>query len=249
MVVRIEPRPDLTFEVVNSGGRCEETTSGPGDDEIWWTAFVGSVVPGDVPVSAGEHSVMQVPDLRTIQLNFDAWSDMSSGKAAAYPPEILLWPARPFKLGEVGIVGLLGLEVDDEDAARNLLRGFWDAFGEALKVVALGAFASISAGDSALKILEKVGVQVTVSLTAVLVGVAIAAAITFTAMCFWSAWAPADIVGFDIFTFDALTLAVRTDVLQALPAATERSWRLEGEWQRVRERPQPKIGTPGSTRP
>jgi hypothetical protein len=242
LVVRIEPREDLTFQIVNSGGRCVETTSGPGDDEIWWTAYVTSVVPNAEPGSS-----LDVRDVQAIHLNFDGWSDMEDGKAARYDRAVELWPPRRFQLGEVGAIGLVGIEVDDEDEARDMLRGFWAAFGQALKAVALGAIGAVTVGESLQKVLSKAGLQVTVSLSAAVAGAAVAAAITVTAMSLWSAWAPADIVGFDLFTFDALSLSLATDGRHPLPATTERSWHVEEEWQRVRERPQPKIGTaPGS---
>jgi hypothetical protein len=243
VVVRIEPREDLVFQITNPAGRCAETTSGPGDDEIWWTAYVASVVP-----NRESSSSLDVRRLDPIQINFDGWSDMGSGDSARYDRAVELWPPQRFELGEIGAVGLVGLEVDDEDEARELLRGFWGAFGQALKAVALGALGAASAGETLHKVLTKAGVQVTVSLTAAIMGAAVAAAITVTAMSLWSAWAPADIVGFDLFTFDALSLALATDGLQPLPAGTERSWRVEEDWQVVRERPRPKIGTGSGSR-
>ena len=252
IVVRVEPRRDLVFKVINPAGYCAEATSGPGNDEIWWTVHAGSLFPASETVTPGQVSTLEMRDLRRIEMNYDAWSDMSAGKHATYDQAIQLWPAvgppRRFEPGEVGVYAILGLEVDSEDEAKELLRGFWSAFGEALKVVVVGAVGAVSVGESAAKVLAKLGLQVTVTASAVVIGAAIALGVTFAGLCLWSSWAPADIVGLDVVVFDALTLALATDGLQPLPAPTERSWRVEGDWQIVRERPQPKLGNAGSTR-
>jgi hypothetical protein len=77
------------------------------------------------------------------------------------------------QLGEVGVVSLPGLRSTTRTRPTHL-RGFRDAFGEALKVVALG-IASSSAGDTAIKVLAKLGLEITVSVTAALLGIIVSA--------------------------------------------------------------------------
>jgi hypothetical protein len=242
LVVRIEPRPDIVFRLTSNRGRCEEATSGPGDDEIWWDAFVGRIVPVNEPLSAGEVVRTQVKDLRHVRFPREPWSDMDDGSRAEYACELF---SGPFELDGVVCVGIMGLEVDSERAARELLRDSWELFLETMGQVALIAVGAGGAADGFAKLAEKAGIAIAVSPSTLLIAGAVAAAVTIASVAFWAAWAPADIVGIDVFTLDAATASGYTDARVPLPGGTERSWRVEEEWMVVRERPQPKVGNPG----
>ena len=241
MVVRIEPRADQVFSITGGTGRCEEETSGPGDDEIWWDAYVGHLVPPNEPT--GEIAVRSIDH---VVYDRGSWSSMSAHKDGGIG--LSLFNGR-FELGGIVCVGIVGLEVDDEDAAKEQMHGFGEGFTKALLAVTIGALAGAGSVNSFKDEIAKAGADIG-SGTAVAIAGAIAAAAVFTGVCLWAAWAPADLIGLDVMVFDALTADKMTDPTVPLPGGTERSWRNpdEAEWIVVRERPQAKSGPSGSTR-
>ena len=74
---------------------------------------------------------------------------MDDGESAgAYSIDI--WGPKPFEVGGVAAIGLVGFEVDSEDAAREQLQGFGNAWGYALKsVMSIALGASGTAGSIA----------------------------------------------------------------------------------------------------
>ena len=201
LLVKIEPDPNVRYLLWSERGRCNQETPGWGADEIWWDAFVGQLIPNQVPVPPS-------PDTSGLELRTDhkefprgPWDDMDSGESSGLYKRDLFGPAA-FELGGVVAVGLVGFEVDDEDSAKEQVANFGQAYWKALKAVAAVALS----GESLLvAILQKVALSVA------LIVVAVVAAVILVAIAFWAAWAPADLIALDVFTLDALNAWDATD--------------------------------------
>ena len=103
--------------------------------------------------------------------------------------------------------------------------------------VALGNAAVIA--DKAVKGKLQQAVA-TIPSSYLIVAGAVAAAIAITACAFVAGWMPADLVGTDLISIDAAKWVELTNMNLALPAASERSWRVDEEWMVARDRPQHK---------
>jgi hypothetical protein len=209
LVLRVEPDVNVTYRIWSDAGRCIDETPGWGDDEIWWDAFVGHIVPPSIPVSPGEPSPPADMNLDRIAFPRDQWKDMDSGEAAG-AFSIDLFGPKSFELYGVVIIGMLGLEVDSEGAARDQIKSFGEAYWEALKAVATVA----TGAEGTLAALADIA---SIGLTATLIVVAVVAALVLIGLCFWAAWAPADLVALDIITFDALSAWNATDPAKPVP--------------------------------
>jgi hypothetical protein len=241
LILRIEPNPNIKFTLASPGGRCVTTTSGPGNDEIWWDAFVGHFVPANMPITP-ERKELKLEALDRKSFSRPAWDGMEDGKEVSTGPTI--WGPDVFKLHGVVCVCVVGFEVDSEEAAREQLQGFWDAFGKALLAVVGTAIGLTGASSSFIDRALKAGVSIKVSIAAMAIGAAVIAAVILISCAFWAAWAPADLIALDIFTLDALTAADHTNPKKPLPADSVRSF---GESLITHEFPKDKAGSSGAS--
>ncbi len=224
LLLRIEADPNLKYNFFSDSGRCNRETPGLGDDEIWWDAFVGHIVPGDVAVSANGKTPVDIRPLEQRSFPRGPWEDMDDGESAgAYSVDI--WGSKPFEIGGVVAIGLVGFEVDSEDAAQQQLQGFGNAWWYALKsVVSLALGASGTAGSVA-ELAAKAGlIAAKAALTAVLVAVAAIAVVTIIGTALWAAWAPADLIALDVLLLEATSAWERTDPKRSLPPPNGRSF-------------------------
>lgn len=218
LVLRIEPDPNMRFQLECEGGACIKETPGGGDDEIWWDAFVGHVIPNEMPKG------LRVKDHVHISLDRAAWEDVDDGEQVQSLTTI--FGPRAFELGGVAVIAIVGFEVDSEAAAREQLQGFSDAFFKAVKgwaQLSLGVvedelgldFAGIL-GDAGA------GTGATAFASLVTTGAsmmaAYVAAVVLATSALWAAWAPADMIALDLFTLNAREASDRTDAAKILPA-------------------------------
>ncbi|HEX9943354.1 MAG TPA: hypothetical protein VGG03_15150 [Thermoanaerobaculia bacterium] len=214
LLVRIEPDPNIKFNMWSERGRCNRETAGLGDDEIWWDAFTGHLVPNSVPLGPTGAAGVTL-DVARKSFPRDPWKDMDDGESAgAYNQNI--WGPAAFELYGVTVVSVLGYEVDDEATARKQIEDFWEAFGvgmmSILEIFIAGEGVILGVAEVALK----AGVKVIFS--HVIIAMIAVAFYTFIAVLFWAAWARADLIALDLFTLDALSAWEKTDPEKPLPA-------------------------------
>ncbi|WP_280233283.1 hypothetical protein [Nocardia cyriacigeorgica] len=247
LLLRIEADPKIAYAMWSQSGRCNRETAGMGDDEIWWDAFIGHIVPNSVPVSAAGGPMMT---LTTERRSFPRgpWADMDDNEAAgSYNSTV--WGPASFELYGVAAIAMIGFEVDSEQAARDQLHGFWNAWGEALMGIANVALAAEGTAIGLAELGAKAGlVTAGLAFSVALIAAAVIAAITLIATALWAAWAPADLIAMDLFALDALTAWDRTDPAKPLPPVAYRRWgdpNDEDNIVTVTERADPKIHASG----
>jgi hypothetical protein len=210
LLLRIEADPNLKYLLWSNRGRCNRETPGMGDDEIWWDAFVGHLVPKEVPVPTTGASSIELKMLERRSFPRPPWEDMDDGESAgAYSIDV--WGPRAFELYGVAVIGIVGFEVDSEAEARNQLQGFWNAWGKALTDVATVAISGAGLVEAVAKFV------VGVTLSVALIILAIVAAIVLICTALWATWAPADLIALDVMHFDASNAWDRTDPKKPLP--------------------------------
>ncbi len=185
VLLDVLPPIDVPYQVWFERARCYQETSGWGDDEPWFrhfTAAFRSKGAEDLVTTAGE-----------IFTREDIESGDTINFAAVNPFSNTLTPQ-----GCVAIA-VLGLEVDDEDAAKQQIRDFWDAYQLFYQKLLVGAASGASGGlfGAGLDVLISKGV-VTASLVAGGVAIVAIAAIGLA----FADWAPADPIAYDVIVFD-----------------------------------------------
>jgi|GEM_PF-1594568 hypothetical protein len=224
LVIRIEPSENVKFLFRSDRGRCIKETPGSGDDEIWWDAFVGHLVPNNVPLDREGSTSIQLRETSRKSIPREPWKDMDDDKPATHVCNIF-GPAS-FERNGVVIVAIVGFEVDSESAARRQLQGFGNVYFETLKDIAVHALGLEGAVTGLGNLAIKAGVlSAKVAFTAAIVAAAVIAAITLVSVAFWAAWAPADLIALDIFCLDAVTAWDMTDPKKPLPIDSTRQFR------------------------
>lgn len=209
LLLRIEADPSTKFLMWSERGRCNRETPGMGDDEIWWDAFVGHLVPSAVPVPPTGSSPLELRPIDRRSFPRAAWEDMDDGESAgAYKQDV--WGPAAFELYGVAAIAMIGFEVDSEAEARNQTRSFGEAFGRAMESVAAAALAGEGLAATIAKLAG-------LTLTGALIILAVIAAIVLISVVFWAAWAPADLIALDLMVLDALSVWDRTDPDKPLP--------------------------------
>ncbi len=206
--LNLQPHPDTLFGLWTDEAFCHAETSGGGGDEPWFQAFVSRFTPD---------GSQTVPSFTSIEIMNT--EDVDDNEPIVFPRAQLF--RDKLKLGEVVALTVIGLEVDSEDAAKQQIKAFGEAYVEYWKqfYTQLGASTSAGVVGSALTTLIKTGVMSTTGYAGGVALIAIAALGIFYAL-----WAPADPIAFDFMVFDANTLYNRTDPTQPLPTLGEDSW-------------------------
>jgi hypothetical protein len=203
LFLRIEPNPDVKYLLWSERGYCNTETGGWGDDEIWWDAFIGHMVPNKVPVpTSGSSGIELTTDRKAFPRG--PWEDMDDGEGSGAYNRDIFGPAG-FELYGVAVIAILGYEVDSEAAAREQIDNFGEAYWYALKEIAGVAIAGESLITTILNFAAKAALSTT------LIVLAIVAAIILISIAFWAAWAPADLIAMEVFALDAFTAWDRTD--------------------------------------
>ncbi len=189
----LEPSPNQRYQITSDQLFCHEETDGPGSDEPWFRAFTAVMNP-----FSAENKVA-LPDLRAVTITEK--DDVDSGEIHTFGPATLF----------DGILGrdylalaVLGLEVDSEDAARQSINDFWDAYALYIQNFFVQLGSSTSGG--VLGAAAKAGVMTTQAYVA---GGALAAILAGGLL--YAAWAPADPLAYDAMTFSSRQLYELTD--------------------------------------
>jgi len=247
LLLRMEADPNIRYLLWSQGGHCFRETPGLGSDEIWWDAFTGHIVPNAVPVPPTGAAPMSL-DVQRRTFPRDPWDDMDDGEGPG-PYNISIFGPEAFQLYGVVAIAMVGFEVDSEDAAREQLQGFWNAWGKALTDVLNVAVTGGGIASSAADLAVKAGViAAKTALTVALIALAVVAAITLIGTALWAAWAPADLIALDIFHLDALNAWDMTDPKKPLPPDTHREFGDPNDSDNmvsVHEVPKPKLFAPG----
>lgn len=220
LLLRIEADPNLSYLVWSNWGRCNRETAGLGDDEIWWDAFTGHMVPTEVPVpatSATGPAPLTLKGLERRSFPRPPWEDMDDAtNAGAYSIDI--WGPKPFELYGVAVMAIVGFEVDSESAARDYLQGFWNAWGHALESVFKETLAGTGTATGLAELAYEAGlIAAKTALTVAVIAIVVIIALVLISTFFWALWAPADLIALDVMHFDAQTAWNWTDPGVPLP--------------------------------
>lgn len=203
----VQPSPDVGYRVTTDEAFCIEETDGLGSDEPWFRAFVARFIPaGTSPVTIlpqTDFTIMEADDVDSGEVIGLAAPDLFNGK---------------FSPGEVCAVAVLGLEVDGEEAAKENIRGFAEAYGDYWK--SFFAITATGADVSVVVALLQRGVATAVSIA---VGVVMLFAIGLIGVLY-AVWAPADPIGIDVLVFDSVNLYWRTQPGVPLPPGDKQSY-------------------------
>ena len=196
----LQPSPNKRYQILIDEAGCDEETDGLGSDEPWFRAIIGTL---ELPKADTE-----------IQFRPNDRVEIMSAKGVDSGESISFTPASLFDdtLGrKVLSIGIIGLEVDSESAARQQIDDFFDAFTAYFNegLVQIGLATSVGGGGGtaiALAIAGAGGIS-----AALLVGGIVAGAIVAGAFLY-AGWAPADPIALDYMTYTARELFEMTDV-------------------------------------
>jgi hypothetical protein len=195
------PSPTQEYRFWTDDAFCVEETDGLGSDEPWFQAYTVRFVP------SGTSAETMFPQQ---SLTICREEDIDSGDSISVSsPDFF---KGKFSIGEVFAMSAYGLEVDSEDAAKEQIDNFGDAYGQYWEKFFLGF---IGSDIGVVGLLLKAGVTTGV-------GLALGAAGLFVFAIgglFYAAWAPADPIGYDFITFDAVSLFDVTNPATPLPAS------------------------------
>ena len=188
-LIDVIPPLDINFQVWAERGNCYEETAGAGDDEPWFRSFTATYrAVGKQALDLSSHDIFRQEDIES-----GDWIGFN--------------PMTPFdgRLERDGVVAIavVGLEVDNEEAAEDQISDFDEAYGLYWKQFfthGLLSLDGIPLGDGIVALAKTGGVTATL-----IIGGAGLALIAVGGL-FWAAWAPADPIGYDLLVFDAVTL-------------------------------------------
>ena len=226
--IDIQPSPNQVFRVWTDEPFCIEETDGLGSDEPWFQAYSVRFA----PAAAGTGLVAMLPQQQITIMDTD---DVDSGESITFAAPDLFHDK--LGIGEVVALAVYGLEVDDDDAAKQQIKDFGDAYGLYWKNF-FTQFAATSDVGLVTALIGK-GVATGVSLA---IGAAVLAGIAIIGL-FYAAWAPADPIGYDVIIFDALSLFDLTNPATPLPASFSKSF----DELSLDVNPQGKLVQPGGT--
>jgi hypothetical protein len=188
-LIEIVPPLDLTYQVWCERGNCYSETSGLGSDEPWFRSYTASY----------RALGTQVIDLHDADI-FNQ-EDIDSGDWINFNP------VSPFsgRLETSGVVAIavMGLEVDSEDAARDQVTSFGEAYGLYYKQLFTGLAGSGAGGVFGVGLSALIDTGV---ITASLVAGGIALIVIAALGLLWASWAPADPIAYDLLIFDQVNL-------------------------------------------
>ena len=187
------PRTNMKFQIKPESGFCYSETDGPGSDEVWFRAMVGKV---PLPKAVTDLT-LPLP----ISVDICNEEDVDSGDVVPVTGQ----PLFADTLGpELLVIGVIGLEVDNEQAAKEQIDDFWDLWGLYMKefYTALGMLGLGAAVEQAIEkgIFSFAGYAAGAIFLVILIG-----------GLFYAAWAPADLLGYDAMVFSSRQLYELTD--------------------------------------
>ncbi len=221
------PSPNQEYRVWTDDAFCIEETDGLGSDEPWFQAYSVRFVP------SGTSLVAMLPQQETTILRTD---DVDSGESISFSaPDFF---HGKFAIGEVFALSVYGLEVDSDDAAEQQIKDFGDAYLLYWK----NFFTGLAVGTDVTLVSGAIARGAATGATLV-AGAAFLVLVAVVGL-FYAGWAPADPIGFDVMTFDSLSLFDLTNPTTPLPAAFSKSF---GELSLEVNPQNPKKVQPGAT--
>lgn len=202
-LLKILPSVDLDYWVRVSDAHCYDTTDGEwGSDEIRLTATIGRFA-----MSGGkavvDNRVSQMPDVMT---------DVDAGDHFRPDWDLIGNSIAGERLAGSTVIGLIGYEVDSDDAWQEQITNWTSAFKKAL--AAIWDAIKDKVGEIG-KALWSLGIKA----GAIAAAVAVVAIIAIAAI--WAAWAPPDRMLLDLIVLDEEQLWFMTEATAPLPAARE----------------------------
>lgn len=199
-LIDIIPPLDITYQIWVERGNCYEETDGPGGDEPWFRSYTAT------------YQAVGSQVLGAMEADIFRQEDVDSGEAISFAP------VTPFQgsLQVSGCVGIaiLGLEVDDDEAAEEQVTAFGEAYSlywkQILTVLSTGTAGGLLGKGIAAAI---GGAGITASLIVGGIGLIVIAALGLL----FAAWAPADPIAYDIMVYDMVTLNKLTTPGGTLP--------------------------------
>ncbi|HEX4961635.1 MAG TPA: hypothetical protein VF173_12400 [Thermoanaerobaculia bacterium] len=201
------PSPNQEYRFWTDEAFCIEETDGLGSDEPWFQAYSVRFVP------SGTSLVTMLPQQQTTILRTD---DVDSGESIAFSAPDLFH--GKFAIGEVFALSVYGLEVDSDDAAEQQIKDF----GEAYLLYWENFFTGLAVGTDVTLVSGAIARGAATGATLV-AGAAFLVLVAVVGL-FYAGWAPADPIGFDVMTFDSLSLFDLTNPTTPLPAAFSKSF-------------------------
>ena len=194
ILVQLQPSPNQKYQVLVDEAGCDEETDGLGSDEPWFRAIVATAE------LAKAETAVQFTELSRVDIM--TADDVDSGESISFPPASLFNDVLGRKVLAIGIIGL---EVDSESAAREQIDNFFDAYVSYLKNLLVATGLTITGGGGLL-----VGL-VAGARSPGAVGGGIAFGAIIAAGFFYAAWAPADPIAIDFLTYTARELFDMSD--------------------------------------
>jgi len=197
--VNMVPHHNELFRFTADSAFCNEETDGPGSDEPWFQAFTAKVLlaGSKISISGSPVQIMKA-------------EDVDSGESISFTAPDLF--NGSFEKGEICAIGVIGLEVDSEDAAEKQVKTFGDAY-----LQYWNQFYSQLGVSTDLGILGDLLVKGALTPKTFAIGLAALFAIALMGVLF-ALWAPADPIGFDFIAINAVDLYDKTDPTKPLPA-------------------------------
>lgn len=221
--LRVRPSGNEQYNIYLWKGKCYRETDGEwGSDEIAISAF-------PVMFTAGQNQPTKFPEATST-----IWGDVDNGETKVdwgWNPMGISFNS-PFGIkNSILAIGLVGYEIDSEDAFKEQIKSFGDAYFKYLKIIwsAIQAGGDASAGgfkasDAVMSLAKYLGVGVSLLIG----GIAVAAILAVGLI--YAAWAPADMILKDVILVDETTMYNMTQPHSVMPRPTFRSIRLDDDF-------------------
>lgn len=125
VLVELLPPTDKKFSITCDSAFCIQETDGGGADEPWFQSMTALLTLPDESDSTLDMQWSAPVDIFNVE-------DVDSGEWISFPSKQLF--SGPIA-GQLLAVGVIGLEIDSEDAAKERVKGFWNSYVLYLKQV------------------------------------------------------------------------------------------------------------------
>jgi hypothetical protein len=199
VLINLQPSANLRYLIATDEAFCYEETDGWGSDEPWFKAMTAVM---ELPNAATDNP-LTFPLLNALDImNTD---DVDSGEWISFPGATLFSDVIGRRVFAAAVIGL---EVDDDDAAKEAIDSFWEAYAEWFKKWYEITAQTLDSGFIADGVadLAKTGL---ISTELWASGAVMAALVGLGALFAW--WAPADEIAIDSFVYNPRQLFDMTD--------------------------------------
>ena len=204
--LKVLPMENLAYRIWSDQGHCYDDTNGEvGSDEIYAKAYTS--------VFDSALNAPQVFPTTSVK-----WNGADAGNTQYWNWEIFGQPGNPQKINGVLAIGILGWEVDSEDALNEAITSYDAAFTKFWNIVWTWI-------DSNSEIVAAVinGLFANVAWWIALIVVVAVLLVTLIVGLIWAAWAPPDRIILDLITLTETQFYYLTYPLAALPVSSVNS--------------------------